>query len=269
LHSSPFPPNLTRPKTDREGPSRPSGFKNYIQRTAQTSHHPSCSTRTIPGYQHRLKNHLSRCRDRRLSAETQRLVSAVEGNKLRLEQGITIDLKSSTAVTLHTTEAGRVRLVDSRERDLATGDGSHVCGADGDGHVGEGSTAGVDKSTDLGIVLRALDLGIVRLGDVLVDEKKRSSGIGNRLGTSCVGHLDAADSELGGIELPETRGCIDGDPGHVTNKLGRVDFAELVHARAIRIEVGGEDGEIEVGHYVVEEGLLGGLLDAIVDCWFS
>jgi len=68
----------------------------------------------------------------RLLAKAQRLVAAIESNKLRLEHCVAVDLEPSTLVTLNTSEAGRVGLVDRREGDLVTGDLSHVGVADGD-----------------------------------------------------------------------------------------------------------------------------------------
>lgn len=204
--------------------------------------------------------------DGRLLAEAEGLVAAVEGNELRLEHGVAVDLETGALVTLDATEAGGVCLIDGGEGDLVTGDLGHVGVTDGNSHIGKLSAARVDVATDLSVELGALDLGVVGVGDVLVDEEERSSGVGNGLrGAGVLGDL-AVDGELGRRELPEARGGVDGDPGHVADELGGVDLAELVDTGAIGVEIGSEDGHVQAAHHVVEEGLLGELLGSVVDC---
>ena len=200
-----------------------------------------------------------------LLAEAERLVTAVEGNELSLEHGVTVDLETGTLVALHTTEAGCVGLVHSSEGDLVSGDLGHVGVADSDGHVGKGSRARVDETADLSVELSTLYLGVICLGNLLIDEKERCTGVGN--GIRALGVLEelVTDSELGGIELPETGLGLDGNPGHLALELGSIDLAKLVHTCAIGVEVGGEDRHVEVAHNIVEEGLRRSLLGAIVD----
>jgi hypothetical protein len=202
---------------------------------------------------------------RRLLAEAERLVATVESHELGLEHGVTVDLETSTLVALDTAEASGVGLVDGGEGDHVSGNLGHVGVADGNGHVGESGGTWVDETTDLGVELGALDLGVVGFGDTLVDEKERCTSVGN--GVRALGVLEelVTDGKFGGGELPETGLSLDGDPGHLTLKLGSINLAKLVDTCAIGVQVGSEDGHVKASHDVVEEGLCGSLLGTIVD----
>ena len=108
----------------------------------------------------------------RLLAETERLVATIEGNELSLEHGVTVNLETGALVALNAAEAGRVCLVDSGKSDLVTRNLGHVGVTDSNRHIGKGSGARVDVTTNLSIELGALDLGVVGIGDLLVDEKE-------------------------------------------------------------------------------------------------
>lgn len=201
----------------------------------------------------------------RLLAEAERLIAAVESNQLSLEHGVAIDLKTSTLVALDTTEAGGVSLVDGGEGDLVTGDLGHVGVADGDGHVGESGATWVDVTSDLGVELSALDLGVVGVGDLLIDEEQRCAGVSNGVGALGVLEHLITNGELGGGKLPEAGLSLDRDPCHLTLELGSIDLAELVHTGAIGVKISSENGHVEIVHDIVEESLLGSLLGTVVD----
>jgi hypothetical protein len=202
---------------------------------------------------------------KRLLPKAKTLVPSVESNKLCLEHRIPKDLKPRTLISLHATKASRIRLIHSRKRDLVSRNLGHVRVADRNGEIRQYSRARVDEATDLRIVLRALDLRVVCLGDLLVDEQKRSACVGNGVGCSEVLEDLVANGKFRRRELPESSLGFDGDPDHFALEFGSVDFAELVDTGAIGVEVGGEDGQVEAAHDVVEEGFGGRLLGAIVD----
>lgn len=205
------------------------------------------------------------CLDVLLLGEAKRLVTAVESDQLRLEHGVAEDLKAGALVALDAAEAGGVGLVNGGEGDGLAGDLGHVAVADGDGHIGEGGSAGVDEAADLGVELGARDRGVVGVGDLLVDEEERGTGVGDGVGALRVLEHLVANGELGRGELPEAGLSLDGDPCHLACGLGHVDLSELVYTCAVGVEVGSEDGHVEIVHDVVEEGLCGGFLGAVVD----
>ena len=200
-----------------------------------------------------------------LGGEAKGLVAAVESDELRLEHCVSKDLETGTLVALNTSEAGGVGLIDGGKSDCAARNLGHVVVTNSNRDVGESSIAGVDKTTDLGVELSTLDLGVVGIGDLLIDEKERCTGVGN--GIRALGVLEhlVANSELGGGELPESSLSLDRDPGHLAGDLGSIDLSEIVAACAIGVEVGSEHGHVEIFHDVVEEGLCGCLLGAVVD----
>lgn len=179
-----------------------------------------------------------------LLAETKGLVTTVESNKLCLEHGVAVDLQTCTLVTLYTTEASGVCCIDSGESDLATGDLGHVRVTDCNTHVGKSGTARVDETTDLSVELSTLDLRVVCLGDLLVDEEERCTCVGNGVGSLRVLEKLIADSKFGRAKLPEASIGLDRNPCHVAFKLGGINLAELIHAGAIWVEIGSEDGHV-------------------------
>lgn len=203
--------------------------------------------------------------DRWLLTESKGRVAAVESDELGLEHDVTVDLKTSALVALNTTKASCVGLINSGEGDLVARDLGHVAVTDGNSHVGKLGVAGVDETANLGIVLRAFNLGVVGIGNVLVDKEERGTGVGNGLGSSRVVNDLAVDAELGRGELPETGACVDRNPRHLALELGGIDLTELVNTGAIGVEVSSEDGKVKVAHDIVEESLLRGFLGAIVD----
>jgi hypothetical protein len=200
-----------------------------------------------------------------LQTETERLVAAVEGNKLRLEHGVAVDLETGTLVALDTAEAGRVGFVDRRKGNLRAGNLGHVVRADTDGHVGKSGRAGVDETTNLGVQLGTGNRGVVGLSDLLVNKEKRCTGVGNGVRAHGVRELLVADRELGGCKLPEASLGLDGDPGHLSRDLGGVDLAKLIGTGAVDPQVSNENGLGEVSHDVVKESLRRSLLGAVVD----
>ena len=200
-----------------------------------------------------------------LGGEAKGLVATVESDELGLEHCVSVDLETGTLVTLNTSKAGGVSLVDGGKGDRTARNLGHVVVTNSNGDVGESSTAGVDETTDLGVELGTLDLGVVGIGDLLINEKERCTGVGNGIrALGVLNHL-VANSELGGGELPESSLSLDRNPGHLAGDLGSVDLSEVVAACTIGVEVGSEHGHVEIFHNVVEEGLRGCLLGAVVD----
>lgn len=147
--------------------------------------------------------------------------------------------------------------LDLRKVDIGSLDAGHVGTANIKHEIRQRGVAVNGDTTGLRVVLRRGDLAVVALDDGGVGDDEGGAGVGDGLAGGVARlRLAGADGELGGRELPEALGGVDGDPGHGAVELGGVDVAELVRARGGLAQVGGEHGLRERGHDVVEEGLL-------------
>lgn len=82
------------------------------------------------------------------------------------------------------------------------------------------------------------------------------------VGSGVVDHL-AVNHERLGRELPESLAGIHSSVSQLALELGVIDGAEFVGAGGVVGQVGSEDGLVEVGHDVIEEGLLLLWLDGV------
>ena len=99
------------------------------------------------------------------------------------------------------------------------------------------------------------DLGVVCGDDGVGEEEERGAGVGDGLEGRGYGAA-GADGVAGGGEAPESLAVVDGGVGDVAGVFGTVNVAEVVRAWFSLQKVGGEDGRVEEGLGVGEEGLL-------------
>ena len=82
-----------------------------------------------------------------LGGEAKGLVAAVESDELRLEHCVSKDLKTGTLVTLNTSKAGGVSLIDGGKGDRTARNLGHVVVTNGNRDVGESSSTGASAGT--------------------------------------------------------------------------------------------------------------------------
>ena len=138
-------------------------------------------------------------------------------------------------------------------------DHDHVI-VDADSHAEGGKCsslcAGEDVAADRIRVSRVWDLGIVLLGDAIVDDEEGGAGICNGGRPREVVHLLTTNRDPRGRELPESIGAVDRNPGELTVKFRCVDGPKLVKASSIFFEISGKDRLRQAGQNIVEECLL-------------
>ena len=98
-------------------------------------------------------------------------------------------------------------------------------------------------------------MGVVGGDDVVGEEEEGGSCVGDGGDGGSDGGR-GADGVAGGGEAPEPLAVVYGGVGDVARILCVVNVAEVVGARFAFEEVGGEDGGVEEGFGVGEEGLL-------------
>ena len=76
--------------------------------------------------------------------------------------------------------------------------------------------AGEDVAADIIRVSRVRDLGVVLLGDAIVDNEEGGAGICNGRRTPEVVHLLTTNRDARGRELPESIGAVNSNPGELT-----------------------------------------------------
>lgn len=147
--------------------------------------------------------------------------------------------------------------------DIATSDGSHETSTNIEFHIWQDGVARECDTTNGLVVDGTLNLTVVGVDDSSTGEHESGSGISDGLGT-WNGHWSSGTNlERLGRELPETVGGVDGSPLHGTVELGGVNGSELVSSDCVLSEIGSEDWLGELGHGVVEEGLLLSWLDGV------
>lgn len=179
--------------------------------------------------------------------------SVVEDDELCLQKDITEDGLSDAGVALEATEAaaalgsGGVVHIASRH---------HGCVAFNlEGEVGKGGGAGEDVSAVGLAVGGSGDLGVVGGDEVVWEEEKGCSGVGDG-GDALRDGGSRADGVPAGCEAPETLGVVHGGVGDAAGVLAGVDVAEVVATGGSLLQVGGEERGFEAGLGVGEEGLL-------------
>ena len=120
--------------------------------------------------------------------------------------------------------------------------------------VGEGGAAGEDVSTVRLAVGRSGDLRVIGRDEVVWEEEKGGSGVGDS-GDAFADCASGADGVSAAREAPESLGVVHGGVGDVAGILARVNVAKVVAAGLALPQVGGEEGGVEAGLGVGEEGL--------------
>ena len=100
-----------------------------------------------------------------------------------------------------------------------------------------------------------MDLGVVCGDDGVGEEKEGGAGVGDSRGGRGYGAA-GANGVAGGGKAPESLAIVNSGVGDVAGVLGVVNVAEVVGAWFALQKVGGEEGRIEEGFGVGEEGLL-------------
>lgn len=214
-----------------------------------------------------------------MRCHAQSVVACVEHDKLGLEEDVAIDGHLPRGRCLHATKAGYTTrrsvfapklyrnggklqetltaAADLGKVDVVSGNLGHVDVAHVERQVGQLGVAGEGEAADLGIVLRALNLGVVGRDSFRVGQDERRARVGDALAARRRGlRLSAVDGEALAAELPEALCRVDGDPGQLALELGPVDGAKRVGAGRVLPQVGREDGLGEVGLDVFEKRLL-------------
>lgn len=192
---------------------------------------------------------------RRLRGKTQLRSSrrVIEDDELRLQEDVAEDGLADAIVALETAEAapalggGCVVEVASR----------HHGGVafDLEGEVGQGGGAGEDVSAVGLAVGGSRDLRVVGGDDVVWEEEKGGSRVGDGRDALRDGG-SGADGVPARGEAPEPLGVVDSGVGNVARVLAGVDVAEVVATELTLLQVGGEERRFEAGLGVGEEGLL-------------
>lgn len=151
--------------------------------------------------------------------------------------------------------SGRSVCTDLGEIHAITFDCGEVGVSHGDLEVRQGGVAGEDNPAGLLVQLGAVDSVPVCEEHLVADEHERGARVDDGLAVGDGGGL-AADLCGCRADLPEAAGAVDGDGSQVADEGAGVDVAELVRAQAAGDELCGEHREGQVGHDVVEKGLL-------------
>ena len=176
----------------------------------------------------------------------------IEDDELRLEEDITEDGLSDAVIALETTEAAPT-LGSGRVVHVASGHHGSVA-FDLEREVGEGGGAAEDVSTVRLAVGRSGDLSVVGGDEVVGEEEKGSSGVGDG-GDALADGGSGANGVPAGCEAPEPLGVVHGGVGDVASVLAGVNVAEVVATGLTLLQVGGEEWGVEAGLGVGEEGL--------------
>ena len=176
----------------------------------------------------------------------------VKDHELRLEEDVAEDGLPDAVVALEPAEAapalGRGRVVHVAPRH----DGRVAF--DLQGQVRQGGGAVEDVPAVALAVGGAGHLGVVGRDEVVGEEEQAGSRVRDR-GDALADGGPGADGVPARGEAPEPLGVVHGGVGDVAGVLARVDVAEVVAAGLAFLQVGGEEGRVEAGLGVGEEGL--------------
>lgn len=177
----------------------------------------------------------------------------IKDDELRLEKDIAKDGLSDTRVALEPTEAasalrsGRVVHVASRHHGRVSFDLER--------EVGKGRVAAKDVSAIGLAVGGSRDLGVVGGYEVIWEEEKGGSGVGDGR-DALADWRSRADGVPAACEAPESLGVVDRGVGDVASVLAGVNVAKVVATGRTLLQVGREEWGVEAGLGVGEEGLL-------------
>ena len=181
-------------------------------------------------------------------------------DELCLEKDITENGLPDAAVALKTAEAAST---------LRSGGVVHVASwhdgrvaFDLEGEVGKRGPAVQDLSTVGLAVGGSRNLRVVVGDEVVWEEEKGSSGVGDG-GDALADWGSRAHGVPAAGEAPETLGIVHGGVGDIASVLAGVNVAEVVASWLTLLQVGGEEWGVEAGLGVGEEGLLLVGLDSV------
>ena len=121
--------------------------------------------------------------------------------------------------------------------------------------VGKGRVAAKDVSAIGLAVGGSRDLGVVGGYEVIWEEEKGGSGVGDGR-DALADWRSRADGVPAACEAPESLGVVDGGVGDVASVLAGVNVAKVVATGRTLLQVGREEWGVEAGLGVGEEGLL-------------
>lgn len=176
----------------------------------------------------------------------------IKDHKLRLEEHVPENRLPDTAVALQPAKAAAALRRRRVVQETARHDGGIPF--DLEREVGQGGAAGEDVAAVGLAVGGAGHLAVVGGDEVVGEEEEGRSRVGD--GGDALAHGGArADGVAARGEAPEPLRVVDGGVGDVARVLARVDVAEVVAAGLAFLQVGGEEGGVEAGFGVGEEGL--------------
>ena len=191
---------------------------------------------------------------RLLSKPQTRLAAPIKDGKDLAQKHVAEDIDVLAGIALQSTKALRARDLVVVER--GAGNRKHVAG-DGDAKVGESGRAAEHVAALAAAVFGAGHLLVVGGDDVVVEQDQRGARVGDGARGGRVGLRGRlADAERVGLELPVALAAVDGGVVDLSAVFGAVDRAELVLARAVFVQVDGEDGRGQAGLGVGEPRLL-------------
>ena len=176
----------------------------------------------------------------------------VEDDKLRLEEDIAEDGLSDAIIALETTEAASA-LRCRRIVHVATWHNGCVA-FDLESEIRKGGGAREDVSAVCLAVGGSGHFSVVGGDEVVWEEEKGGSGVGDG-GDAFADCRSRTHFVSAGCEAPETLRVVHGGVGDVAGVFAGVDVAEVVAAGLTLLQVGGEEGRVEGGLGVGEEGL--------------
>ena len=181
-------------------------------------------------------------------------------DELRLEEDVTKNGLADAAVALKTAEAASALRSRGVVHVASWHDGRVAL--DLEGEVGQGGAAVEDVSTVGLAVGGSRDLGVVVGDEVVGEEEKGGSGVGDG-GDALADWGSRAHGVPAGCEAPETLGAVHGGVGDIASVLAGVNVAEVVASWLTFLQVGREEWGVEAGFGVGEEGLLLVGLDSV------
>ena len=173
-------------------------------------------------------------------------------NELRFEEDIAKDGKSNSSIALKSTEAaaaarsGCVVHIISRHNSLIV--------FDSESEVGEVSRAREDVTTISLAVGRSRDLRVIGGDEVVGQEEKGSSSVGDG-GEAVTDCGSRANRVAASCESPEALRVVHSCVGDLASVLARVNVAEVVASGFTLLQVCGEEWGVEAGLGVGEESL--------------
>ena len=190
------------------------------------------------------------------------LVSSIKHRKLTLEDYIPINLHRSPVVRLHPTKASPE--AEPLVIHQIAWYGRHIRRSERDLEIWELSLARKSDAAFSVVHFRSLDLAPVCFDYKIIGEDESGPGVHDGwFGVRVALLLTITDGKGLGFDLPMSVGGVDRGVGEWTLELRFIDSTEFVGAEFKMPEIGREDGFVEGGHDIFEEGLHLSWLDSV------